>query len=122
MAKILFVDAAPTEIHVLQGMLEKHGHECIGAENGEQGIEMARSEKPDLILMDIVMPGLNGFQTTRQLTRDPETKAIPIIIVSTKSQETDKVWGLRQGATDYLTKPVAEADLIAKIKAALPDG
>ena len=120
MAKVLIVDDSPTEIHILRGMLEKHGFDCIDADCGEQGIEKARSEKPDVILMDIVMPGLNGFQTTRQLTRDPETKEIPVIIVSTKSQETDKVWGLRQGAKDYLTKPVAEADLIAKIQNVLP--
>ncbi|RLA35915.1 MAG: response regulator [Gammaproteobacteria bacterium] len=120
MAKVLIVDDSLTEIHILRGMLEKHGFECIDAESGEQGIEKARSEKPDVILMDIVMPGLNGFQTTRQLTRDAETKDIPIIIVSTKSQETDKVWGLRQGAKDYLTKPVTETDLVAKIQSVLP--
>ncbi len=120
MAKVLIVDDSPTEIHILRGMLEKHGHECIEADSGETGIEKARSEQPDVILMDIVMPGLNGFQTTRQLTRDAETKHIPIIIVSTKSQETDKVWGLRQGAKDYLTKPVTEVELMAKVQSVLP--
>jgi twitching motility two-component system response regulator PilH len=119
MAKVLIVDDSPTEIHILKGMLERHGYECIGAESGEQGIELAHSARPDLILMDIVMPGLNGFQATRHLTRDPQTRQIPIIIVSTKSQETDKVWGLRQGARDYLTKPVTEDDLISKIQAVL---
>ncbi|HEY5789526.1 MAG TPA: response regulator [Gammaproteobacteria bacterium] len=121
MAKVLIVDDSPTEIHVLTGMLEKHGIQCISAESGEAGIALARSEHPDLILMDIVMPGLNGFQVTRQLTRDPQTKDIPIIIVSTKSQDTDKVWGLRQGAKDYLAKPVTESDLVAKVRALLGD-
>ena len=119
MAKVLIVDDSPTEIHILRGMLEKHGYECVEADSGELGIERARAEQPDVILMDIVMPGLNGFQTTRQLTRDEATKHIPIIIVSTKSQETDKVWGLRQGAKDYLTKPVTEADLVAKVQSVL---
>ena len=121
MAKVLIVDDSPTEIHILRGMLEKHGHECVEADSGELGIEKARAEQPDVILMDIVMPGLNGFQTTRQLTRDEATKHIPIIIVSTKSQDTDKVWGLRQGAKDYLAKPVTESDLVAKVRALLGD-
>jgi twitching motility two-component system response regulator PilH len=100
-------------------MLEKHGFEVETAQNGTEGIERAKMLKPDLILMDVVMPGLNGFQATRQLTRDPETSDIPIIIVTTKDQETDRVWGLRQGARDFLTKPVAETNLMEKIGLAL---
>ena len=119
MAKVLIVDDSPTEIHILRGMLEKHGFDCIEAESGELGIEKARSEQPDVILMDIVMPGLNGFQTTRQLTRDEATKHIPIIIVSTKSQETDKVWAMRQGAKDYLVKPVKEPALLERVNSIL---
>ncbi|MCO6413649.1 MAG: twitching motility response regulator PilH [Thiogranum sp.] len=119
MAQILIVDDSPTEAHVLKGMLEKNGFETETAENGTEGIERAKELKPDLILMDVVMPGLNGFQATRQLTKDPQTSGIPVIIVTTKDQETDRVWGLRQGATDFLTKPVSEKILMEKINAAL---
>lgn len=118
-AQILIVDDSPTELHVLKGMLEKNGHQVITAGNGEQGVQTAKDNHPDLILMDVVMPGLNGFQATRQLSRDVSTRDIPIIIVSTKSQETDRVWGMRQGARDYLTKPVTEVDLMAKVAALL---
>ncbi|MGM0594292.1 MAG: twitching motility response regulator PilH [Pseudomonadota bacterium] len=115
MAQILIVDDSPTEIHVLSSILEKLGHTVLTAENGELGIAKAKEDKPDLILMDVVMPGMNGFQATRQLTKDAETADIPIIIVTTKDQETDRVWGLRQGAKDYLTKPVEEPMLVEKI-------
>lgn len=116
MPRIMIVDDSPTEIHVLKTVLEKQKYEVISAESGEQGVEMAKAEMPDLILMDIVMPGLNGFQATRQISKAPETANIPIIIVTTKDQETDRVWGLRQGAKDYLTKPIDEKLLISKIK------
>jgi twitching motility two-component system response regulator PilH len=112
----MIVDDSPTEIHVLKTILEKQKYEVISAESGEQGVEMAKAEMPDLILMDIVMPGLNGFQATRQISKAPETANIPIIIVTTKDQETDRVWGLRQGAKDYLTKPIDEKLLVSKIK------
>ncbi len=115
MANILIVDDSPTELHVLSGMLEKNGHSVISAADGEEGVARAKAEKPDLILMDVVMPGLNGFQASRQIANDPETSHIPIVIVSTKDQETDKMWGLRQGAKDYLTKPVKEKELMATI-------
>jgi len=119
MARILIVDDSPTEVHVLKGMLDKNGFEVLTAANGEEGIARAKKERPDLILMDVVMPGLNGFQATRSLTKDQETQHIPIIIVTTKDQETDRVWGLRQGAKDFITKPVVEADLIQKIRSFL---
>ena len=119
MARILIVDDSPTEIHVLKTMLEKHGFDISSAESAEEGIEKTKSEKPDLVLMDVVMPGMNGFQATRELSRNEETSGIPVIIVTTKDQETDRVWGLRQGAKDYLTKPVSESDLVSKIKAVL---
>lgn len=121
MASVLIIDDSPTEVHVLTGMLRKHGFDVISAATGEDGIAMAKGHKPDLILMDIVMPGLNGFQATRAINKDPATKDIPIIIVSTKGQETDKIWGLRQGASDYITKPATEVELITKIKALLGD-
>ena len=117
MAQILIVDDSPTEIHVLTTILEKQGHQVITAPNGEEGVATAKAEKPDLILMDVVMPGMNGFQATRTISKDPETASIPIIIVTTKDQETDRVWGLRQGAKDYVTKPVNETELVDKMKA-----
>ena len=113
MAKVLIVDDSPTETHKLTTILEKHGHQVITAETGESGVTIAKRELPDLVLMDVVMPGLNGFQATRQLTKAPETKTIPVIIVTTKDQETDRVWGLRQGAKAYLTKPVQEQNLVS---------
>jgi len=119
MARILIIDDSPTETHYVTGILTKHGHEVSNADSAERGLSMVRSDHPDLVLMDIVMPGLNGFQATRQLTRDPETADIPIIILTTKNQETDRVWGQRQGAKDYLTKPVDEKVLIATVNKAL---
>jgi twitching motility two-component system response regulator PilH len=119
MARILIVDDSPTDVHVFKTMLERHGHEVSSVEDGESGIARALGEKPDLILMDVVLPGISGFQATRQITKNPDTASIPVIIVTTKGQQTDRVWGLRQGAKDYITKPVSEADLIAKISAAL---
>ncbi|MCW8825658.1 MAG: response regulator [Gammaproteobacteria bacterium] len=115
MAHILIVDDSPTEVHVLTTMLESTGHTVYSASNGEAGIEMAKELKPTLILMDVVMPGMNGFQATRQLTRDEDTANIPVIIVTTKDQETDRVWGLRQGAKGYVTKPIDETLLMEKI-------
>ena len=119
MATVLIVDDSPTEVHVLQAALEEHGHRTIAAADGEQGLALARDEQPDLILMDVVMPGLNGYQATRQLARDPATSSIPVIIVTTKGHETDRIWGMRQGAVDYIVKPVDKADLIQKAEAAL---
>ncbi|TQV89021.1 response regulator [Aliikangiella coralliicola] len=119
MSKILIVDDSPTEIHVLSTILESNGYEVVTAESGEAGVEVAKQELPDLVLMDVVMPGLNGFQATRQLKKDPATAHIPVVIVTTKDQETDKIWGMRQGAKDYLTKPVEEGNLINTIQAIL---
>jgi twitching motility two-component system response regulator PilH len=119
MATILIVEDSQTERQVLRKMLENSGHLVIAATDGLEGIAMARQNKPDLILMDVVMPGQNGFQTTRQLSRDPRTQQIPIIIVTTKDQETDRVWAKRQGASDYLVKPVSEKQLLPIINSLL---
>jgi twitching motility two-component system response regulator PilH len=116
MARVLVVDDSPTETHSFKTMLEQHGHEVLMAENGADGVALARQEKPDVVLMDIVMPGLNGFQATRQLTKDPGTQHIPVIIVTTKDQETDRVWGKRQGALGYLVKPVSAVRLMEEIE------
>ena len=115
--KIMVVDDSPTERYFLQDLLTKNGYTVVIAENGEEGVARAAKEMPDLILMDVVMPGLNGFQATRQISKAPETAHIPIFMCTTKDQETDKVWGQRQGAKDYLVKPVDGPALLAKIKA-----
>lgn len=115
MARILVVDDSPTEVQTFRNILEQYGHVVLVAENGADGVALARQEKPDAVLMDIVMPGLNGFQATRQLTKDPETAHIPVIIVTTKDQETDRVWGKRQGASGYLVKPVSGEKLAAEL-------
>jgi twitching motility two-component system response regulator PilH len=119
MPLVLIVDDSPTEVHVLSRHLEKHGYETASAADGREGIDKARELKPALILMDVVMPGMNGFQATRELARDPETASIPVIMVTTKGLETDKIWGMRQGAVAYLVKPVTEAQLVEKVRAAL---
>lgn len=119
MPRVLIVDDSPTETYKFKETLEKHGFEIISADNGADGVAVARQEQPDVVLMDVVMPGLNGFQATRQLSKGEDTKHIPVIIVTTKDQETDKVWGRRQGASDYLTKPVNEAVLIDTINRAI---
>jgi twitching motility two-component system response regulator PilH len=115
MALILVADDSPTEVYVLKKILEKFNHQVIIAEDGESAIELAKSKHPTLILMDVVMPKLNGFQATRRLSKDDETSDIPVIIVSSKNQETDRLWGLRQGAKGYLSKPVDEAELMDTI-------
>ncbi len=117
MTRILVVDDSPTEVHVLKSMLEKNGYTVLTAASGEEGVSIAKQQKPDLVLMDVVMPGLNGFQATRQLANDAATSTIPVIVVTTKDQETDKVWAMRQGAKDYIVKPVKEGDLMQRVKA-----
>ena len=119
MTHVLIVDDSPTETHVLKQILAKEGYEVSTAPNGEEGIARAKEIKPDVVLMDVVMPGLNGFQATRQLRKDPITEHIPVIIVTTKDQQTDKMWGMRQGASEYLTKPVEPQTLIGTIKSVL---
>ncbi|ENP0594882.1 TPA: response regulator [Acinetobacter baumannii] len=116
MARILIVDDSPTETFRFKEILTKHGYDVLEASNGADGVTLAKAEQPDLVLMDVVMPGVNGFQVTRQITRDEDTKHIPVVIVSTKDQATDRVWGKRQGAIDYLIKPIEEKQLIDVIK------
>lgn len=115
MAKILIVDDSPTQMANMIKIVESHGHQTVTATNGLEGVEKAKAELPDLILMDVVMPELNGFQATRKITKDPATAHIPVILVTTKDQDTDKVWGERQGAKAYLVKPVQENALISKV-------
>ena len=119
MALVLIADDSPTDQHILSRALEKAGFETITATDGEEAIRIAQQRSPDVILMDIVMPGMNGYQATRQLAQNPSTASIPIVIVSTKTQEADRVWGLRQGAVSYLTKPVSDDALVAAVRNAL---
>lgn len=115
MTKILIVDDSPTQRQALINILEKNKIETVIAEDGQQGIDLSRSELPDLILMDVVMPGLNGFQATRHITKHESTQNIPVIMLTSKDQETDRVWAERQGAKDYIIKPAEENDLMDKI-------
>lgn len=119
MALILIVDDSPTEVHLMRRALESSGYQTAVAVDGQAGVRMAREIHPDLIFMDIVMPGMNGYQATRALVRDPDTRAIPIVMVSSKGQDTDRIWGLRQGAVDYIVKPVSAAQLVEKAQSTL---
>lgn len=119
MARVMIVDDSPTDIQNLRNILTTAGHEVVEVMNGADALEMARTQRPDCVVMDVVMPGVNGFQATRTLSKDPATAKIPIIVVSSKSQETDRLWAMRQGAREYLIKPVREQDLLEKINAVL---
>ncbi len=119
MSVILIIDDSPTELHLFQNMLERGGFNTLVADSGEEGLRQAKVSRPDCILMDVVMPGMNGFQATRKLTQDPETAGIPVIIITNKAQKTDKIWGMRQGAVEYLVKPIAAKQLVAKINAVM---
>jgi twitching motility two-component system response regulator PilH len=119
MALILIVDDSPTEVFQMRKALEQGGFRVEAAADGEEAIRKAREMRPDLILMDIVMPGMDGFRATRRLANDPETRSIPIIMVTSKADESDRVWGMRQGAVDFLVKPVTPAELREKAQAAL---
>ncbi|AKU49316.1 twitching motility response regulator PilH [Xanthomonas arboricola] len=112
MARILIVDDSPSQLLGIQRIVEKLGHETITATDGAAGVEAAKSSLPDLVLMDVVMPNLNGFQATRTLKREPATQHIPVILVTTKDQDTDRMWGMRQGARAYITKPFSEDELL----------
>lgn len=115
--KILVVDDSPTERYVLTQLLIQRGYQVVTAESGEEAVAKAKQDKPDLILMDVIMPGINGFQATRTITRDEQTKHIPVIMCTSKGQETDRIWGMRQGARDYLVKPIDQKELLEKIAA-----
>ncbi|CAM5307691.1 twitching motility response regulator PilH [Rhodanobacter lindaniclasticus] len=120
MARILIVDDSPSQLLGIKRIVEKLGHETLSAEDGAAGVEVAKAELPDLILMDVVMPNLNGFQATRTISKNADTAHIPIILVTTKDQETDKVWGMRQGAKAYVTKPIKEEELVKALDEFLP--
>jgi len=119
MSLVLIVDDSPVEQHVYCQALEQRGFDTIVAGDGEEAVDIAREKQPDLIIMDVVMPGMNGFQATRKLHKTPETENIPVIMISTKNQETDKIWAKRQGAVEYLVKPVKPDDLVQAVEARL---
>lgn len=119
MARVMIVDDSPTDVQHLKALLQKGGHSVIEVSSGADAIERVKQDRPDCVVMDVVMPGINGFQATRTLSKDPATAHIPIVVVSSKNQETDRLWALRQGAREYIVKPVKEADLLAKIKSVL---
>jgi len=122
MARILIVDDSPSQLMGIRRIVEKLGHDALTAEDGAAGVEAAKREIPDLILMDVVMPNLNGFQATRSITREATTKHIPVVLVTTKDQDTDRVWGMRQGAKAYITKPFSESELAELISQYLDGG
>ncbi|MBL8446251.1 MAG: response regulator [Zoogloeaceae bacterium] len=115
--KILVVDDSPTERFALTDFLSKQGYQIVTADNGEEAVSKSKTELPDLILMDVVMPGINGYQATRTISRDDATRSIPIIMCTSKGLETDKIWGMRQGAYDYMVKPVNLPELLTRIRA-----
>ena len=119
---VLIVDDSPTEQHVFRTALENEGYDTVTANDGEEALVAAQESLPDVIVMDVVMPGMNGFQATRKLSKNPATANIPVVIVSAKGQETDKIWGMRQGATQYLVKPVAPAEIVEAVGTALSNG
>ena len=122
MARILIVDDSPSQLMGMKRIVEKLGHEAVTAEDGAAGVEAAKASLPDLILMDVVMPNLNGFQATRAISKEATTAQIPVVLVTTKDQETDKVWGMRQGAKAYITKPFTESQLVEVINSLLVPG
>lgn len=119
MARVMIVDDSPTDVAKLKSMLAKGGYTVLEASSGKEALERIRVERPDCVILDVVMPGMNGFQVTRTLSKDPDTTNIPVIVVSAKNQETDRVWALRQGAKEYVVKPVKEAELLGKIRVVL---
>jgi len=116
MPKVLIVDDIRSELQIIANALRPHGYDCLEASDGREGYARAKQEKPDVILLDIVMPGQDGFATCRQLKRDPDTKAIPVVMVTSKKGESDQFWGRKQGAAEYLTKPFSPEDLLAVVK------
>lgn len=116
MAQILIVDDSPTDAYLVKNILESNGYQTAEASSGDEGVAKAQELKPNLILMDVVMPGLNGFQATRKITKNPETSSIPVVIVSSKNMDSDRAWGLMQGAKEFLVKPVKQDELLETIK------
>ncbi|MES2918055.1 MAG: response regulator [Pseudomonadota bacterium] len=120
MARVLIVDDSPTDTLAIYGMLKKYGHHFVFANGGKSGIAAAKAKKPDVILMDVVMPDLNGFQATRRLSQDNDTAHIPVVMITSKTQVSDRAWGMRQGARAYVCKPASEMELASLINQLVP--
>ncbi len=114
--KILVVDDSRTVVHSLRTILEQDGYRVMEAYDGMSAIELAKAHRPDLILMDVIMPGLNGFQATRKIRKDPGTHAIPIVIISATEQPTEQFWLTKLGANDFISKPVVRSELFIKVE------
>ena len=119
MSKVLIVDDSPAQLFNLRRIVEGAGHHAVTADCGERALELAQLEQPEVILMDIIMPGMSGYQAKRRLGRDASTRSIPVIFVSSRCGEADRVWGMRQGARDYVTKPIDPAVLLSAISGAM---
>jgi two-component system, chemotaxis family, response regulator PixH len=119
MATVLVVEDAPSEMELMSHYLREEGYSVIGALSGKEGLDKAIAQKPDVIVTDVVMPGFSGFELCRKLKRTPETQAVPVVICTSKKQNIDRLWGMRQGADVYLTKPYTREQLIQAIKTAL---
>lgn len=115
MPTILVVEDSPTEMQIVRTALQNKGYEVITATNGEEGLEKVRSQLPSLVVLDVVLPGRNGFQVCRDLKSSPDTKDVPVILLTSKTQESDRFWGMKQGADAYLTKPWREEELLALV-------
>ena len=113
--KVLVVDDSATERYFLTDLLSRNGWQVVTAQDGDEALDKTRAERPAVVLMDVVMPGVNGFQATRALARDPGTRDIPVILCTSKGTDTDKIWGMRQGARGYLVKPIRPDELLAKL-------
>ena len=114
-ATILVVDDSPTQMKLATNCLQTQGYRLITAVDGEEALRKANSEKPDLIVLDVILPGQNGFQICRTLKTSADTKDIPVVMVTSKNQESDRFWGMKQGADAYLTKPFMETELLAAV-------
>lgn len=119
MAKIIVIEDAKTESLVISRILTNRGHTVLSAEDGAEGLSLVQKELPDLVLSDIVMPKMDGFQVCRKVKRGSTTSHIPVVLISSKSEDTDKFWGMKQGASDYLNKPISEEALLASVNSAL---
>jgi twitching motility two-component system response regulator PilH len=120
MARILVVDDSPTVLNMIADMLVEVGHEVLTATNGEDAVRSAIQEQPNLVLLDVILPKINGYQVCRQLKSTPETGHIPVVLVTRKAKDSDRHWGMEQGADDYITKPFDANDLLSVVGRFVP--
>jgi len=116
MAKVMVVDDAYSELQIMETILRSVGHDVLTYLDGEQPKEKIVKERPDVVLLDIVMPRRNGFEVLRSLRKDERTKQTRVVVVSSKNQESDRVWGMRQGADEYLPKPFTSEQLLTIVR------